>query len=61
LGQRYPMNERSEWKAIRRSSAENTDLNQRDLEEMGQVQGDSLDFAELVMALEEKYKKKLPL
>lgn len=57
---RHPINERPEWKHIRTVLADKTDLNQRQLQEIGETEGDSLDFVELVMALEEKYNVKIP-
>jgi len=41
--------------------AEKTDLTHRQLQEMGEIEVDSLDFVELVMGLEEKYKIKIRL
>jgi acyl carrier protein len=41
--------------------AEKTDLNQRQLQEIGETEADSLDCVELVMALEEKYRIKIPM
>ena len=57
---RRPISEWPEWKRIRPILAEKTDLNQRQLQELGETEADSLDFVELVMALEEKHKIKIP-
>ena len=54
-----PINERPEWKRLRRILAERTDLDQRALQELGECESDSIDFVELVMGLEEKYKIKI--
>jgi acyl carrier protein len=56
-----PINEWSEWKGIRSILAEKADLNQRQLQEIGEIEADSLDFVEVVMAFEDKYKIKIPL
>ncbi|MGB9243362.1 MAG: hypothetical protein WCC03_08425 [Candidatus Acidiferrales bacterium] len=56
-----PMNERPEWKRLRRILAEETDLDQRTLQELGEREADSLDFVDLVMGLEEKYRIKIDL
>ena len=58
---RRPINEWPEWKRIRPILAEKTDLNQRQLQEIGEMEADSLDCVELVMALEEKYRIKIPI
>ena len=55
------MNERPEWKRLRRILAEETDLDQRTLQELGEREADSLDFVDLVMGLEEKYRIKIDL
>jgi len=52
---------RSEWELVRRTLSEKTDLTQRMLVALGELEGDSLDFVEIVMSLEEKYKIKIPL
>jgi acyl carrier protein len=58
---RLPINQIPEWKIVRGILAEKTDLNHRQLQEMGEIEVDSLDFVELVMGLEEKYKIKIHL
>ena len=56
-----PIDQIPEWKVIRGILAEKTDLTHRQLQEMGEIEVDSLDFVELVMGLEEKYKIKIRL
>ncbi|MFY9731979.1 MAG: phosphopantetheine-binding protein [Candidatus Acidiferrales bacterium] len=58
---RRPLNETPEWKRLRRILAEQTDLDQRALRELGECEADSMDFVELVMGLEEKYEIKIDL
>jgi acyl carrier protein len=50
------LNESEEWETIRRTLSERTNLTQSQLDELGEVEGDSMDLVELVMSLEEKYK-----
>jgi len=40
---------------------EETDLTWAQIAEIAEVEGDSLDFVEVVMALEEQFKLKIPL
>jgi acyl carrier protein len=57
---RRPINEWPEWKKVRTVLAEKTDLDQRQLQEIGETEADSLDFVELVITFEQKYKIKIP-
>jgi len=51
-----------EWETIRRSLKEQLRLSEWELERIGDMTvGDSLDFVEAVMALEESLKIKIPL
>ena len=51
-----------EWETIRRSLKEQLRLPEWELERIGDMKvGDSLDFVEAVMALEESFKIKIPL
>lgn len=54
------LKERKEWGVIRRALSDKTPLTPVQIDEIGELEGDSLDLVELIMELEDKYKLRLP-
>lgn len=61
FNQHTRLNSQPEWEFLRQALLEKTGLTEAQLAEIGEIEGDSLDLVEIVMAFEEKYQTKIAL